>query len=355
VNQVEYLEDIPWFQELPADIADLEEAQRFAFRKNQLVMTRHGMSPWAFLLSGEVHWLRFDPETGKVKPFARTAPGQFLGLEDLPSGSIAVAASDGELLLIPRSSGQSDPFGRPRAVAGRQKVPANDIPFHAYHMDRAAPLRTAIDIGAGVGHFSQLMAGYCDRVTAVDPMSAVTDLALVRMRALGYGNFSAVQATAEELPFEANSVDLVGCRLATHQFQDPAAFAAETRRVLRVGGLVALTDIVAPADPRAAQLLNRIERTRDPTHGCVVTKESMLNHYVSGFEVVATLDTVLKIPLMQWLRQAGTDEDLIADLLREMSASGELARQLLGLTGDIRSTRSYFNSPRFSVILQRTK
>lgn len=71
---------------------------------------------------------------------------------------------------------------------------------------------------------------------------------------------------AEELPFAADSVDAVCCRIAAHHFPDPEGFVAEVARVLRPGGTFAFEDNVAPEDPALATFLDRVERLRDPTH-----------------------------------------------------------------------------------------
>ena len=354
MSPVEYLEDISWFQDLPDGIANLKEAQRFEFRKNQLVMTRHGISSWAFLLRGEVDWMCFDPQVSRVRPFGRVAPGQFMGRQDMPTGSIAVAATEGELLLMPRPAGQPEPIGRMRHLAGRLRIPANDLPFHACHLDALAPLGPAVDVGSSAGSFTQLLAGYSDAVTALDPSGGAASLATQRMYSLGYKNFAFVQACAESMPFEARSLDLIGCRLAIHQFQDPAAFAAEARRALRVGGVLALSDLVALDDPDTDRLLNVIERTRDPTHGLVMSKQELLDIFGPGFEVRATLNTVFRIQLMPWLRQGDVAPEDLLRLKHEIAGCSDATRQRLGLSTDLETPRAAFDSPRFSVILRRT-
>lgn len=355
MKRVEYIEDIAWLQELPADILNLEQAERVAFRKHQLLMTRHGIPSWAFLLSGSAQWLIFDPASSKVRAIGEIMPGQFLGPEPLGIGAIAVTTSACELLVLPRASGQSDPISRLKPGVRNSRTPANDIPFHAYHLDKLGHSSAGIDIGASSGNFSQLLAGYCDKVTAIEPNASSANLAVARMQALGFDNYSTLHSYAEALPLESESVDIVGCRMAVHQFQDQKAFAQEARRVLRLGGIVAITDLVAPTDPDATELLNQIERARDPTHEGVLSKEAMLGHFSSGFEVVATLDTVLRTPLIPWLEQAGIDEGQISDLRRDIYACDPRVREILGVSEDTKASGICFDSRRFSFILRKVQ
>ncbi|MEO2219248.1 methyltransferase domain-containing protein [Chromobacterium vaccinii] len=356
MNKVEYIEDIPWLQELPSNIANIEYSQRVAFRKNQLLTTRHGIPSWAFLLSGSGQWIQFDPSTEKVKIIAEIKPGSFLGQENLPPGSIAVATVDSELLLIPKSLDQADPTSRTKSVTRAKKTPSNDIPFHAYHLDYfPSPFAIGVDIGASTGNFSHLLAGYCDKVSGVESNILSSSLAVDRMCAMGYENYSAIQAYAEELPYEPESIDLIGCRMAIHQFQKPEKFAAEAKRVLRIGGVIAITDLIAPDDSESGHLLNLIEHIRDPAHGQVLTKKSMLDCYTSNFETVATLDTLLKIPMLPWLRQANIETSRIHELHQRISSSSSKAREVLGINGDLQSDRISFDSKRLSIILKRIK
>lgn len=352
---VEYLEDIAWFQDLPEEAVELGQAQRFALRKNQVVMSRYGVPAWAFLISGSVLWQGFDPVRGKITPLAQVLPGQFVGPEGWDPGAIAVTSSDAELLLVPRAENQASPLSRSKRVTARARTPANDLPFHAYHMDLLGPFAEAVDVGSGIGHFSQLMAGYSDRVIAIDPSPAVMQLADDRMKALGYQNFEFRLAAAESIPLDSDSADLVGSRLAVHQLLDPEAFAGEARRVLRVGGILAMTDIVAPGHPDAACLLNEIERARDPRHAGVLTKEQLLAPYRSSFEVVATFDTVHTIALNPWLREAGVADAARSALHAKLAAGDGASRAALGIAGDLGADKTSFDSPRHSVILRRTK
>lgn len=353
MKSIEYLDQIPWFQDLPENVADLESAQRFAFQKNQVLMSRHGLAPWGVLLQGTAQWIVFCQDTGKVKVLAEISAGQFLGAEDLPVGAVAVATSAGDMLLMARNPGQPLPLSRFRPLSGRRRTPGNDLPFHAYHLDQSGPHRLALDVGAGVGRFTQLLAPYCERIVSIEPDPEARQMNVERMRALGHDDFAAVDAQGEALPFQDGEVDLVASRLAIHQFHSTASFAKEVARVLRIGGLLAVTDLIAPADPDAERLLNRIESARDADHGAIVSKQALLAQFGPAFKVVAEFDSVLRISLVAWLQQAGTPVEAISRLLDDIDASGSSERSALGILEGTPSGRLAFDSRRYSVILQR--
>ncbi|MFA5901491.1 MAG: class I SAM-dependent methyltransferase, partial [Hyphomicrobium sp.] len=136
---------------------------------------------------------------------------------------------------------------------------------------------TALDIATGAGHMALAVAPLVQRVIATD----ITDAMLAETAKLAaerrLANVETATAEAGQLPFAGDSFDLVTCRLAAHHFPDPAAFVAESFRVLRPGGTFALIDNVAPdasmlplATPaevlNAAQTFNQYEKTRDPSH-----------------------------------------------------------------------------------------
>jgi SAM-dependent methyltransferase len=93
-------------------------------------------------------------------------------------------------------------------------------------------------------------------------------LAVVRDEAgrRGLGNVRLVEARAESLPFRAESVGGVACRVAAHHFDDPDAYVRESGRILAPGGWFLLVDTVAPEDDEADRGLNHFEAVRDPSH-----------------------------------------------------------------------------------------
>jgi ubiquinone/menaquinone biosynthesis C-methylase UbiE len=67
------------------------------------------------------------------------------------------------------------------------------------------------------------------------------------------------------LPFEDASFDLVTCRIAPHHFDSIPEFLAETARVLKPTGTLAVVDNVVPTGS-VGDYVNAFERFRDPSH-----------------------------------------------------------------------------------------
>jgi ubiquinone/menaquinone biosynthesis C-methylase UbiE len=142
----------------------------------------------------------------------------------------------------------------------------------------------ALDIATGAGHTALAFAPHVASVVASD----ITDEMLAETAKLaaarGLSNIETAKAEAGSLPFADESFDLVTCRLAAHHFPNPAAFVAESFRVLRPGGALALVDNVSPdqslmpslnADEAslAARTFNAYEKTRDPSHARALSLE----------------------------------------------------------------------------------
>ncbi len=130
-----------------------------------------------------------------------------------------------------------------------------------------APLagQRALDIATGAGHVAVALARAGALVTA-------SDLTPNMLRETG-DNLSAngvsaevVWADALDLPFAADSFDIVTARMAPHHFSNPRRFISEVAHVLRPGGRFGLEDQTAPAHSAAAAVINQFEALRDPSH-----------------------------------------------------------------------------------------
>jgi ubiquinone/menaquinone biosynthesis C-methylase UbiE len=124
----------------------------------------------------------------------------------------------------------------------------------------------ALDIATGAGHTAMALAPHVTHVIATDLTPRMLEVANELAQKRGLTNVSFQEASAEALPFEDERFDLVTCRIAPHHFEDVPRFVAEVKRVLKPRGIFGLVDNIAPEAQPAAEQLNLIEKTRDPSH-----------------------------------------------------------------------------------------
>lgn len=105
-----------------------------------------------------------------------------------------------------------------------------------------APLRI-LDVGCGTGYLLRQFAARCPHaieLTGVDPASAMVEAART---AASDGRLRWQQGTAEDLPFPAESFDLVVSTTSFDHWADQQAGLARCSEVLVAGGWLVLTDL----------------------------------------------------------------------------------------------------------------
>jgi len=135
-------------------------------------------------------------------------------------------ASDAEL-----RSAQANSFG---AAASTYERARPTYPEDAVDWLLPAGTPRVVDLGAGTGKLTRLIAARGLEVTAVDPSASM----LERLRHALPG-VAAMQGSAEQLPIDDNSVDAVLVGQAWHWVDVPRA-SAEAARVLKPGGRLGL-------------------------------------------------------------------------------------------------------------------
>jgi len=133
----------------------------------------------------------------------------------------------------------------------RARTEETIAPVREWMIEELAPRPgdTVLELAAGAGDTgfeAAAIAGDRGRLISTDFSPAMVDVARRRGAELGLGNVDYRVMDAERIELDSQSVDRVVCRFGYMLMVDPATALAETRRVLRPGGRLALAVWSAP-------------------------------------------------------------------------------------------------------------
>jgi ubiquinone/menaquinone biosynthesis C-methylase UbiE len=192
-----------------------------------------------------------------------------------------------------------------------------------------------LDAGCGAGHTALTFAPHVDHVVAYDLTSAM----LVQVERLaaerGVTNIETRQGSVEQLPFADASFDRVVSRYSAHHWGRPLQALNEFRRVLKPGGLLVLSDIVAPEDPAHDTFLQTIELLRDPSHvrdHRLSEWDALFRHAGFAPEVIARWELPLEFD--SWVTRMATPELNVTMIKRLFDDAPDSIRQAMQLGND---------------------
>ena len=175
--------------------------------------------------------------------------------------------------------------------------------------------KDVLDIATGAGHTALAFAKAGARVTATDLTPEMLEQARVFLKSQNIHQVSFQEASAEELPFEDESFNAVTCRIAAHHFVDIGAFVQEVARVLKPTGQFLLVDNISPLDKELAQVMNHIEKTRDPSHVWAYSIPTWMDHLTKvNLEVYSLQRFKRKKNFVSWTQNAQTPQKVITEL-----------------------------------------
>jgi ubiquinone/menaquinone biosynthesis C-methylase UbiE len=150
-----------------------------------------------------------------------------------------------------RSYDEVVPFFRPIAARLAQAIVART----------ANAARVAVDVASGKSALAEALVGLSPTTHVIAGDLSFGMVAVAAEAA--HDRVHLVQADAERLPIHTGCADLIGCSTSVRFFGDPAVALGEMRRVLRVGGVVGLSELGTVDPPWAfvGDVLRRHQRT----------------------------------------------------------------------------------------------
>ncbi len=203
-----------------------------------------------------------------------------------------------------------------------------------------------LDAGCGAGHTSLAFAPHVGRVIACDftPAMLVQAESLARERSLN--NVETQLGDVENLPFLAKSFDLVVTRYSAHHWLHPRRALTEFRRVLKAGGTVLLSDIMASEDYARDTFLQTLELLRDPSHVRdyrISEWRTMLAETGFDSEVLLTFD--LSLHFATWTERMATPPQNANMIKTLIAGSPADVKRGFGLPQQVTSDDFHFTIP----------
>ncbi len=197
----------------------------------------------------------------------------------------------------------------------------------------------ALDVATGAGHTAGAIVDHgVNEVVATDAAPGMVETATKEFDVEG------VVADAERLPFNADTFDVVTCRIAAHHFPDPRAFVEEVARVATADGVFALEDNVSPRKQDLDEFLNEIERLRDPTHVRSYTEAEWVEWLNSaGFEIETRQLVKKRIDYNDWVSQLDTPGKAREQLLELFADPPDGAESMFEITYEDGELASFSN------------
>src|SRR5579871_5689989 len=164
----------------------------------------------------------------------------------------------------------------------------------------------AVDLATGPGTLALRFARHVRWICGLVLTPAILKRARNAAQAQGLRNLDFAIGDAQSLPFADGALDVAITSYSLHHMSDAPRVIGEMARVVRRGGRVGIIDIRVLEDSAAADLNNRIERLRDPSHTTTLKRSEFEKAFADhGLRIVNTKLEEHPRPFDHWMYVAG--------------------------------------------------
>jgi ubiquinone/menaquinone biosynthesis C-methylase UbiE len=174
----------------------------------------------------------------------------------------------------------------------------------------------ALDLGCGAGHASFALArAGVPQVIAYDLSGQMLAVVAAEAVTRGHAQIETHAGSAEHVPFDDASMDLVVTRYSAHHWLDVRQGVREAARILRPGGTLVVIDVIAPESALMDTVLQTVELLRDESHVRDYRESEWREMFHSAKFSAPTADR-WKLPMVfdAWVKRIGTPPARIAAL-----------------------------------------
>jgi ubiquinone/menaquinone biosynthesis C-methylase UbiE len=192
-----------------------------------------------------------------------------------------------------------------------------------------------LDVGCGAGHTALAFAPRVAEVVALDLTEAMLEQTLALAGERSLSNVAVQRGDAADLPFPNDRFDVVTSRLSAHHYADAQAAVREAARVLAPGGILLLSDTVAPEEPARDTFLNCFELLRDASH----VRDYRISEWhamfrEAGFEPEPLGQWSIHQDFEPWVERIGTPAEAVAGLRSLFDQVPHDVRSAFDIRGD---------------------
>ena len=172
---------------------------------------------------------------------------------EIPEAAHDLAAM--EVAVVKRNDRAREYFNKLAGKFGRTYVPGRSWKAVADFLFLLVPPTTiAVDLGAGEGTLSQLLAKRAQKVIAVDSSEKMIEFGEALAKENGFANLEFRLGTIEEPPVAPDTATLALLSQALHHSEHPARAISSAHRLLQTGGRIVVLDLLQHQFEEAREL-----------------------------------------------------------------------------------------------------